>query len=166
MNDAPALPQTTPKKQRRWPLPLLIFLAIGGVAANFFLFWEKTNGVRYQWGSQGQVASFSAGPLLVHVAPELRAEGVTAAYQATATDFRQVAFLRRETHILTVQISAGRHSIEPGSLYCTLYGDSGEELARVNIHLDAPVQPGNRAVVEIPSGTIPNAQRVVIHQAR
>jgi hypothetical protein len=164
MNDAPAIAQTTPKKSRRWPLVLLIFLAISGIAANVFLIWEKTRGVRYQWGSQGQVASFSAGPLQVGVAPELRAEGVAAAYQATATQFRQVAFLRRETRLLRVQISAGKNPIEQGSLFCTLYGQNDEELARVNIHLDAPVQPGNSAVVEIPSGTIPNARRAVIHQ--
>ena len=150
-----------------WTALIFLLLVIGGTSLG--LWW-----LRSQLEATGERVTFVmpgagsvvlvAGAQQVIVDPDLAAVGVRAANQGIQSEVQEAVILRREKYTLRIAITAGKDAIEPGQLGYRLVDGGGNVLSEGEVHLVAPIHPGQTDTIPIVDPELSNAARVELRK--
>ncbi|MGE3809850.1 MAG: sigma-70 family RNA polymerase sigma factor [Gemmataceae bacterium] len=102
------------------------------------------------------VGSSFAGPCAVEVADELTKLGLTGKYLSVAAQVEQVAFVRHEKYVLSVQLAAGDKPVALKMLRYSLVDGNNKEIARGTLATDFTLKAGAQRDFQIPLTTNPS----------
>jgi hypothetical protein len=158
---------TAPPPNRRTTLFILAFLAllpVAGAAVSLYFYLDglARDGTRITLVSPAGAVAVSAGPLDVAPDPGAAAEGVACRHLGTGLEVEQLAFLRWERYVASVEVSATDRPLDLSGLSYTLYDGAGREVGGGLLRLSGTLAPGESREGEIADPRLAGAQRVVI----